>query len=289
MEDLLRPIYQERASHPNTLGILFIDKNKPISPVTDNFDVILLVIVSEAEKDWFVKHYEFEGKTAALHIVDEKLLKNWIDTSTYRRAVEWIINGKIIFDRNEYVGNLKDELRNFPDEKRKLKKAIEFAKLTRSYSESRDLYETEQYLDAYSRVLRSLHYLGRLAIIEKGYHPEVIVWSQVKRIDPEIYKLYEELIKSDEETSKRVELMLLAVEFAISSRAKNCAQHLLDVMKTKEEPWSFGELKVHPDVQSYAFDLSSMVEYLTAKNILEVILVETKGKDIFHRTYQAKS
>ncbi|MDC3418221.1 nucleotidyltransferase-like protein [Aquibacillus salsiterrae] len=289
MEDLLRPIYQERASHPNTLGILFIDKNKPISPVTDNFDIILLVIVSDADKDWFVKHYEFKGKTAALHIVDEKLLKEWIDTSTYRRAVEWIVNGKVIFDRNEYVTNLKEELRTFPEEKRLLKKAIEFAKLTRSYSESRDLFETEQYLDAYSRVLRSLHYLGRLAIIEKGFHPEVIVWSQVKRIDPEVYKLYEELIQSEEETSKRVELMLLAVEFAVNSRAKPCAQHLLEVMKTKDEPWSFGELKVHPKVQSYAVDLSSMVEYLATKNIIEVILVETKGNHIFHRTYQVKA
>ncbi|WP_186576698.1 nucleotidyltransferase-like protein [Aquibacillus kalidii] len=288
MEDLLRPIYQERASNPHTLGILLIEKTKPISPETDDFDVILLIIVSKAEQNWLVKHYEFNGKSAAMHIVHENLLKNWIDTSTYRRAVEWIINGKAIFDRNEYVENLKEELRVFPHEKRKLKMAIEFAKLTRSYSESKDLLDSGHALDAYSRVLRSLHYLGRLAIIEKGYHPEVLVWSQVKRIDPEVYKLYEELIKSDEETSKRVELMLLAVEFALSTRAKACAEHLIDIMNQNSEPWGFGDLKVHPEVSSYALDLSTMVEYLTEKHILEVVLEETKGRSIYHRKYKVK-
>ncbi|MDL4841885.1 nucleotidyltransferase-like protein [Aquibacillus rhizosphaerae] len=288
MEDLLRPLYQERASHSNTLGILIIEKNKVISPETDNFDVILLIIVSEAEQSWYVKHYEFNGKSAAMHIVEEKLLKDWIDTSTYRRAVEWVINGTTVFDRNEYISGLKEELRTFPQEKRNLKLAIEFAKLTRSYSESKDLYESGHYLDAYSRILRSLHYLGRLAIIEKGYHPEVLVWSQVKRIAPEVYKLYEELIKSNEETKKRVELMLLAVEFALNSKAQICAKHLLDIMHTETEPWSFGELKVHPGVRSYALDLSTVIEYLISKDIIDVILEETKGNSIYHRKYKAK-
>ncbi|WP_138420820.1 nucleotidyltransferase-like protein [Aquibacillus sediminis] len=286
MEDLLRPIYQERASNPNTLGILIIEKNKPISPITDNFDVILLVIMSEAEQSWLVKHYEFDGKAAAMHVVDEEQLKCWIDTSTYRRAVEWVINGQTVFDRNEYVSNLKQTLSNFPTDRRKLKLAIEFAKLTRSYQEARDLYESKQYLDAYSRMLRSLHYLGRLSIIEKGYHPEVIVWSQVKRIDIETYKLFEELINSDEEIDKRIELMLLATEFAVSTRAKESAKHLLEIMNTSDEPWSFGDLKVHPDISAYAMDLTSMVEYLVNKGIIDVVRVETKGEGIYHRKYK---
>ncbi|MRH44674.1 hypothetical protein GH741_18670 [Aquibacillus halophilus] len=288
MEDLLRPVYQERASQSNTLGVLIIEKKKPISPITDNFDVILLIIVKDAETSWYVKHYEFDGKTAAMHIVDKELLNHWIDTSTFQRAVEWISNGKTIFDRNEYVANLKEELSYFPQDKREYKLAMEFAKLTKSYSESKDLYESTQYLDAYSKILRSLHYLARLAIIEKGYHPEVIVWNQVKRIDPEVYKLFEELTKSDEDLNKRVELMLIAVEFALSSRAKLCSKHLIDIMKSNDVPWSFGELKVHPEVEAYTLNLSSMVEYLTDKDILEVILIETKG-NIYHRKYKVKS
>lgn len=41
MEDVLRPIYQERASNKDTLGILLIEKKKSESPVTDNLDAIL--------------------------------------------------------------------------------------------------------------------------------------------------------------------------------------------------------------------------------------------------------
>ena len=286
MEDVLRPIYQERASNSNTLGVLLIEKNKPISPETDNFDVILLIIVTDSTQAWFVKHYECNEQTVAMHVVDEKLLNEWIDTGSYRRAIEWVINGKTLFDRNEYVETLKQQISNFPIDKRNLKLAIEFSKLTRSYSESKDLYKSGHFLDAYSRVLRSLHYLGRIAIIEKGYHPELVVWNQVKRIDPEVYKLYEELINSEEEPKKRVELILLAIEFALGSRAKNCSSHLLEIMKRSDEPWSYGELKVHPKVAPYTLDLSAMIEYLTEKGIIRVILDNTKGQDVYHRKYE---
>lgn len=286
MKDVLRPIYQERASQSNTLGILILEKNKPISPVTDNFDVILFVIVREPEEEWYVKHYEFENKSAAMHTVSERLLHYWIDTSSYRRAVEWVINGSVIFERNEYVTELKEQLRTFPQQTRDLKKVIEFAKLIRRYSEAKDLYESEQYLDSFSQMVRSLHYLARLAIIEKGFHPEVTVWNQVRRIEPEIYKLYQELIESNEPTDKRIQLMIIAVEHAISKRSLSSVSHLLHLMNETDEAWSFGELKVHPEIQEYILDLSSMIEYLVENQIIEVVLQETKGENIFHRKYK---
>ena len=286
MEDLLRPIYQERASQSNTQGILILEKKKPISPVTDNFDVILFVIVKEPKEDWYVKHYEFESKSAAMHIVNEDLLQHWIDTSSYRRAVEWVINGSVIFERNEYVTDLKDRLRTFPQPTRELKKGIEFSKLIRSYTEAKDLYDSEQYLDSFSQMVRSLHYLARLAIIEKGFHPEVTVWNQVRRIEPEIYKLYEELIESSEPTDKRIQLMIIAVEHAVSKRSLSSARHLLQLMSEREEPWTFGELKNHEGIQDYILDLSSTIEYLVENKIIEVVLQETKGEGIYHRTYK---
>ncbi len=285
MENLLRPIYQERASQPNTLGVLLYEKLNNQSPVTDNFDVILLIVVREAKEEWYVKHYEFEHKTAAMHIVDETLLNEWIDTSGYRKVIDWVINGKIIFDRNEYMYNLKETLRQFPENSRKLKKVVEFAKLIRAYRECKDLYASKHYLDANSLMVRSLHYLARVTVLEKGFHPEITVWHQVKKIDPEVYKLYEELLESEEPLEKKISLMILASDFAIHSRAAKGAEHLLDIMKEKDEPWSFGELKVHPETQHYTLDLSILLEYLVERNIIDIELVETKGKNIFHRQY----
>ncbi|CQR47199.1 hypothetical protein BN1058_01505 [Paraliobacillus sp. PM-2] len=288
MDDVLRPIYQERASNAHTLGVLIYEKKKRISPVTDNFDVILLIVVTEATDPWYVKHYQFGEKTAAMHIVEEKLLNHWIDTSSYRRALEWIMDGKVLFDRNEYIAQLKEQLEDFPTEKRQLKLAMEFAKLTRNYSEAKDLFSSKHYFDAYSKVLSSLHSLGRLSIIEHGYHPEVIVWNQIKQINPGVHKLYLELIQSKETIEKRVELMLIAIDFSLWKHAKLSASHLLDVMRSSDEAWSFGELKVHPSIQLYELDLSTMIDYLVDKDLIEVVHVETKGKSIFHRKYRVK-
>lgn len=287
MEDLLRPIYQEHASNPETLGIVIIEKTKPSSPITDNFDVIMLFIVKEASQQWQVKHYELNKKTAAMHFVTEKLLMNWIDTNSYRKAVEWVTDGKVVFDRNGYMEELKMQLRSFPLEKRDLRKAKEFGKLVKSYNEAKDLYESDQYKDAYSRMVHSLHYLARLAVIEKGYHPEVTVWSQVRKIDPEVYKLYDELIESHEELEKRIQLMILAADFVISMRAKVSAKHLLDIIQTKDDDaWSYEELRMQSKVKPYELDLTAMLVYLTEKKILLTEQNETKGAGVFQRKYK---
>ncbi|WP_077702775.1 nucleotidyltransferase-like protein [Virgibacillus dokdonensis] len=284
MEQYLRSIYQHHASNSDVLGILILEKTKPDSPITDNFDVVLLIIVQEAEKTWNVKHYEFADKTCALHIVTEELLMEWIDTSGYRNAVEWIIYGRIIFDRNEFFNNLKATLQSFPDDKRNLRKIMEFGKLIKSYNEAKELFEAGEYMDTNSKILYSLHYLARLAVIEKGYYPEVTVWSQVKQIDIEVYKLYEEFIESKEELKKRVQLMLIAMDYVIKARANMAVKHLLDMMHAKNE-WYYGELKALPKLQPYSLDLSAIITYLVDKNMITNATEQTKGEGVYHRKY----
>lgn len=285
MEDLLRPIYQERASQANTQGIIMIEKRNPISPNTDKFDVILFMIVQELEESLFIKHYEMQDKKAALYIASEEKLEEWITLGTNRRVIDWIINGKVLFDRNEYIYNLRDKLLDFPLEDRKLKIGIEFSKLIRRYLEGKDFFDSKHYLDAYNHIVHSLHHLARLAVIDHGFHPELTVWSQVKKIEPEIYKLYEELIAGDEPINKRLELLFLASEFLIYSRTKTGAKHLLEVLGEKEEAWSYHDMLHHPKLSKYSVDLSVLVGYLVEKGYIEVLQVETKGKGVFHRKY----
>lgn len=286
MEDLLRPIYQERASQSNTQGILMIEKKNPISPNTDKFDVILFMIVLEQEVPLFVKHYEMQDKKAALYIATIEQLHEWITIGTNRRVIDWIINGKVLFDRNEYIHLLRGKLLDFPLEDRKLKIGIEFSKLIRRYLEGKDFFDSKHYLDAYNHIVHSLHHLARLAVIDHGFHPELTVWSQVKKIEPEIYKLYEELIAGDEPIDKRLELLFLASEFLIYSRTKTGAKHLLEAMVEKEDAWSYHELLHHPELSKYSVDLSVLVGYLVEKGYIEVEQVETKGKGVYHRKYK---
>jgi hypothetical protein len=285
MEDILRPIYQERASQSETLGVLMVEKRQKARPITDLFDIVLLTIVKDAEQPVFVKHYQYNHQKAALFVVTEQQINEWILLGSNRRLIDWLLNGKVLFDRNEYVSQLRTELREFPFQGRKLKMAIEFAKLIRRYMDGKTFYDNNHYLDAFNHVVHSLHHLARLEVIEQGFHPEVTVWNQVRQIGPEIFKLYDELVNSDEPLPKRLELLFLASEFLIHSRTKIGAAHLLDLLKQKEY-WTINDLLTHEEVKNYAVDLPVLIEYLIDKHFVEVLQVETKGQGLYHRFYR---
>jgi hypothetical protein len=286
MEDILRPIYQERASQPDTIGIMLVEKKpQKVSPTTDTFDSILLIVVKSGDQPVYVKHYSYDDKKAAMHIVTEAQLNEWMLLGNNRKIFDWLYEGKIIFDRNDFIHHLKKELRDFPFYGRKVKMGIEFAHLIRRYRDGKAFFDEFHYLDAYNHVIHSLHHLARLAIIENGFHPEVTVWPQVKHIDPEIYKLYEELVSSEETMEKRLELLFLASEFLIHSRTQVGSFHFLSVLEERDV-WTFNDLMEHKELAVYSVDLSILVAYLIEKNYIEVVLVETKGQGIYHRHYR---
>ncbi|WP_165999582.1 nucleotidyltransferase-like protein [Bacillus sp. Cs-700] len=287
MENLLRPIYQERASHPGTLGVLVIEKTKPFHPLTDNFDVVLLIIVQDNEKPWFVKHYDFEGKKAAMHVVSEEQVNEWLISGSHRRLVAWLVNGKIIFDRNEYIAGVKERIRDFPYEERTRKIGVEFARLIRRYTEGKELFASRQYMDAYNFILHALHHLARLSVIEHGFHPEITVWNQVKQIEPEIFKLYTELLSGEDPLDKRLELLLLANDFSLSSKSKNATVHIRKVMNERSNAWTYQELMEEEQLKEYGIDLGALLEYMIEKGLVEVHRSETKGSGIFIREYSA--
>ena len=138
----------------------------------------------------------------------------------------------------------------------------------------KSLFENGQFFDAYSHVVHSLHHLARLSVVESGFHPEVTVWNQVRQIEPEIMKLYEELVQSHEPLEKRLELLFLASDFMIHSKTKMGIQHLVEVL-THQEVWTIHEIMDHEDLKHYSIDLNILIEYLIEKNMIEVVKVET--------------
>lgn len=285
MEHILRPIYQERASQPDTLGVILINKREDASNITDTFDAVLLIIVKDADHSIYSKHYTYGDSKMVMHILTEERLRKWIFIGSNKRLVDWIFYGKIMFDRNEFLFKLRSELQEFPFFGRKLKTGIQFAKLIRRYLEGKELFENGHHLDAYNHVVASLHHLGRLSIIDSGLYPEVTVWAQVKKIEPAIYKLYEELIMSNETLEKRLELLFLASEFLINSRTHDGAQHILETMLNKST-WTIQELHDQVELSYYSTDLEVFVEYLIEKNHIIVEPVIAKNETVFHRHYR---
>lgn len=286
MKDILRPIYQERASSNSTLGILLVEKKDSYSNTTDSFDYILLVLTDQRDTTLFVKHYTYQDKKAALYVVSMNQVQEWLLLGSNRRFIEWLHAGKVIFDRNENITKLKEEMRDFPFYGRKLKKGMEFAKLIRRFVDGKSFFEKSHYLDAYNNIVHALHHLARLEIIDHGFYPEVTVWEQVKHIEPQIFKLYEELVTSEESLEKRLELLFLASEFLINSRMEIGSQHFVTALSSRDEAWTIGELLEHPELKYYAVDLSVLLEYLVEKDVVEVVCVETKSKELYHRLYK---
>jgi hypothetical protein len=284
MEQILRPIYQERASQESTLGVVVVEKREKVSPITDTFDSILLIITKENETSVYTKHYTYLGKKAAMHIVTEKQLKKWLLLGTNRKIVDWLFHGRIVYDRNDFMANLKTELKDYPFYGRKIKMGMEFSKLIRRYLEGKVFFEGKHYLDAYHHIVESLHHLARLAVLENGLPPEVTVWAQVKQMEPAIYKLYEELVLSDEALDKRLELLFLASEFLIHSRTRDGAQHIREVMVQKDH-WTIQELHEQEELRNYSSDLEVLIEFLIEKDLISVKNVKTKSEEIFHRYY----
>jgi len=287
MEDILRPIYQERASQANTQGILLVEKKPNSAQLTDSFDVILLIFVKEADQPLYTKHYTYNEKKAAMHVITEKQLEEWLLLGSNRKIFDWIYHSQILFDRNEYIANFKKELEDFPFYGRKIKMGLEFAKLIRRYVEGKTLFENRQFLDAYNSVIHSLHHLSRLAVIENGLHPELTVWQQVKQIEPEIFKLYEELVCSEEPLEKRLELLFLASEFLIHSRTQTGAAHILEILG-KKDYWSFNDMLNEQELKPYSIDLGVLLEYLIERHLVVVVNFETKSQGLYHRFYSVK-
>lgn len=285
MEQVLRSIYQERASDSDTLGVILIDKREEDDPITDTFDTLLLIITADEEMPIYTKHYTAGNLKAAMHVISEKQLQKWLLIGSKRKVVDWLLNGKIYFDRNEYVENLKRQLREFPYYGQQIKMGLAFSKLVRAYIEGKSSFDRENYMDAYNDVVNSLHCLARLAIIEKGLVPEVTIWSQVKKIDPSIYKLYEELIMSDELLEKRLELLFLASDFFIHNRTAKGAEHILAVMSHKEQ-WEIQELHEHEELKMYSTDLEVFIEFLIERGFIKTVRLESKNNLIYHRSYK---
>ncbi|MFB4165982.1 nucleotidyltransferase-like protein [Alteribacillus sp. JSM 102045] len=284
MEGLLRNLYQERASDPFTKGVFLVERTPGQESFTDFFDAVI-VIICEEEGAAKIKHYNCSGVSAALHIVTERELFYWVLSGTNRKMLDWLFRGKILFNRNEYITNLKLRLSEFPKEDRLQKTGIEFAKLIRRFEDGKALFNLHHYLDAFNHILHALHHLARLSVIEKGLYPEVTVWRQVREVDPETYKLYHELIVGDEGIEKRLELLMIAIEFAIRSKIHIGKAHLSAVMNKKAGLWSYDELASSREVQDYVIDLEILLQYLVENGQVKRVEEPSKTSGVFHLRY----
>ncbi|WP_088103126.1 nucleotidyltransferase-like protein [Halalkalibacter urbisdiaboli] len=288
MDLALHQLYQDRVNEPDTYAILSLEREQSPLSITDGFDAIVLLIKKQAEVDWQVKHYLVNGKTIAFHDLSQEMMHHSLIAGNQRRLVDWLVNGEIVFEREQFLQRVKERIESFPPGDRAKKMTIQFAKMIRRFNEGKLLFQQNLHFDAFSNLMHALHHLARLAVINHGSLPDVTVWEQIKKIEPETYKLYQELLYSKESLEKRIELVILATEFAIHSKVSVGSQHLLTLIESTGRAWTISELMQLPEVQDYKIDLDLLVNFLLEKHYLCVDCKQSGVKGVDEIYYKAK-
>lgn len=265
---------------PGLLAITVIRNLYPYNPLIDGLDVLVLLVTEEHVESDSAEHVRLEGERAIIRTTNREDLEVWITGGENRNIIEWLVRGEILLDRDGYLASVRERLLLFPESMRKQKQFIEFTGFLRTYLQAKqDLLDGNQ-LDAYSHILTALHHWAHIVLIEEGRHPELTVWKQLKRVHPGIYKLYEELTASPETLEQRVQLVMLACEFSVMSKMKACCSILLDVMNSREEPWSIGELHAHPAISQLQVELSLVIQKLVKRAYVKEVAVLQDPKDV---------
>lgn len=253
------------------ISVLAIENPNQAIPLVDGFDLLLLVVSGSLERVNYTSHYSKDDYRIQERWIDPAEMEAWILTGENRNIIQWIIQGEILLDRNAYLERVRQRLLEFPQPLRERKLLVEFSFFLRRYLQSKEYLRKGHILDAYSNILEALHHWARIVIIEAGAHPEVIVWNQVRVINPGVYKMYEELTQSSETVKQRVQLVLLACEFSVMSKMGTCCTILLRLLESREEPWDPAELARHPDLKDLHVEISLILKKLVKKSLIKEV------------------
>jgi hypothetical protein len=268
MNSLSQYVQEKYADDLLVRSVLVVHKASLFSPLIDGFNVLILVITEDADHMEPISHYSKEDTTIQERRISSSALKQWIVFGENRSVIQWIIQGEIYLDRKGYLEGVRHRLLEFPEDMRQQKLFVEFTLFLRNYLQAKQYSVQNHFLDAYTSILKALLHWARIAIIESGIHPEVTVWQQLNKINPGIYKLYEELTLSEETLEQRVQLVLLACEFNVMSKMAGCCSLLIKVLESREESFSPTELMEHPQLSQLNVDMALVLKKLVLRGLI---------------------
>jgi len=261
-----KAMYQQNES---VISVAAIENPYLFSPIIDGLDLLLIVVVKEVDHLHATEHMRMADTHVQIRRLTPSFLEQWIAGSENRIIVQWLVRGEILVDRDNYLLHHRERLLAFPNEWRARKQLIEFGSFIRTYLQAKHDLQIGNHLDAYSSTLAALHHWAHIALIEAGIHPELTVWRQMRRFNPGIYKLYEELTVSPETLEQRIQLVLLACEFSVMSKMKSCCELLILLLGSREEPWTVMELQSTRELSELGIDLSPLIQKLVSRGYVK--------------------
>ncbi|USG64712.1 nucleotidyltransferase-like protein [Brevibacillus ruminantium] len=238
-----------------------------------------LVIVNSPQDQWGVRQLLTKEEIILEQQISVWELEKGMVHGLDENLVTWILRGEVVWDKNEYLARLRQRLHRLPESLQKRMLCREYSRVLHAFQETRDFLQEGMILDAYHSLFKALYAWAKWIVYHAGEQPESAIWSQVKNLDPSLYKLYEELTINHEELEKRVELILLPLDFFLSSRLKESVRYLIEVMETRTTPWKLSELAEHTSIARYGIETSLLIEKMVQKSLLcETVCVFSKDR-----------
>lgn len=259
------------------IALLLVADPYSYQPFINAMDRLVLVVQENVDPSEETEHWLRDDVRIQVRRVTPETLERWV-VSGERSGVQWLVQGEVLADDTGYLEDLRRRLDEWPILLREQKLLVEFSGFVRTYMLGKQDLQNGQVLDAYSHVLASLHYWAHIALVEEGMHPELTVWEQMRRVNPGIYKLFEELTASSETLEKRVQLVLLACEFSILTKMRSSCALLIHLIGSRDEPWSVSELTLDYRLKGLPLDLSLLLQKLVQRGLIREIAKSDRGR-----------
>lgn len=255
-------------------GVLIAQPGEEHSPVYNRADKLLFIVSNGNPRNYkSIIHYIREGKRIQESWLNIKELKLLLFTDSYAEVRSSLLKGEIILDRYGNLGGLRQTLLELPEQIREWQLFVEFTHFVNEYVQAKQYSLYGQEMDAYQHILKALRHWAKMVLIEEGEYPDRGIWGRIKKVNPGVYKLYEELTMSQETMKQRVELVLLACEFSVMSKMDTCCKPFLSIMEQRQEGWSITELQELGDLREVRNLIPILVHKLVKRGLLEEVFI----------------
>lgn len=258
------------------VSLLLVANPYSYPSLLDGMDRLALIVTNASVSDKDTEHWVWNDNRIRIKRVTPDKLESWIINSPNRNLIYWITQGDILFDKDGYLAKVRDRMMEWSPLIREQKLLSEFSRFVHAYQQAKQDLRDGQVLDAYSNVLACLHNWAHIALVEEGMHPELTVWEQMRRVNPGIYKLFEELTTSGETLEQRVQLVLLACEFTIQNKLESSCALLIRLIESRKESWTPAELLYHPDLSGLSLELSVLLRKLVNRGCIRELAKPAK-------------
>lgn len=239
-------------------------------PIHD-FDLNLIIIYEREVDEPVLQHAIISGEHCQVMSVGMVELQEALFSGQDSMLLKCMMDGEIINDKDGRLAVLRSDFLGFAGSLREQQLFVAFAHFLRKYADAKLHMKNGRELDAYQSIIGGLHYWAEIELIERGIHPESAVFEQIIGLNTPVRKLFEELTESTETLGQRIELVMLAFEFSMTSKLVDCSAVLLRTLRSRRMPWTIQELMQHPELEPVSNELPLILRKLVYRKLVKEV------------------